>query len=70
MDIQLKTLNGFDATRQIREFDKDIPIIAQTAYAMIDDREKSLRAGCTDYISKPIRKKTFLSTVDEYVSKT
>lgn len=70
MDIQLKTLNGFDATRQIREFDKDIPIIAQTAYAMIDDREKSLRAGCTDYISKPIRKKTFLSTIDKYVSKT
>jgi len=70
MDIQLKTLNGFDATRQIREFDKDIPIIAQTAYAMIDDREKSLRAGCTDYLSKPIRKKTFLSTVNKYVSKT
>jgi len=69
MDIQLKTVNGFDATRQIREFDKEIPIIAQTAYAMIDDREKSLRAGCNDYISKPIRKKNFLSTIDKYISK-
>ena len=68
MDIQLKTVNGFDATRQIREFDKDIPIIAQTAYAMVGDREKSLQAGCNDYISKPIRKKTFLATVEKYVS--
>lgn len=69
MDIQLKTMNGFDATRLIREFSPEIPIIAQTAYAMVGDREKSLEAGCNDYISKPIRKQIFLSTIEKYIGK-
>ncbi|MCF8364353.1 MAG: response regulator [Bacteroidales bacterium] len=67
MDIQLKTMNGFDATRKIREFNQDIPVIAQTAYAMVGDREKSIQAGCNDYISKPIRKQIFLSTIEKYI---
>jgi len=68
MDIQLKTLNGFEATKKIREFAPDLPIIAQTAYAMVGDREKSLQAGCNNYISKPIRKKIFLATISKYLS--
>ena len=55
MDITMPELNGYEATRQIRGFNKDVIIIAQTAYAMADDREKALEAGCSDYISKPIR---------------
>ncbi|MDP3437818.1 MAG: PAS domain S-box protein [Bacteroidales bacterium] len=54
MDIQMPGMNGYEATRQIRTFNKDIVIIAQTAYGLSGDREKSIEAGCNDYISKPI----------------
>lgn len=67
MDIQLPSVSGFDATRQIRDLDKDIPIIAQTAFAMVGDREKSLNAGCDDYIAKPIRRQTLLSKLAKYL---
>jgi len=56
MDIKLPKMDGYEATRQIREFNKDVIIIAQTAYALIGDREKAIAAGCNDYISKPISK--------------
>lgn len=55
MDIQLPILNGLEATKIIRSFDRNIPIIAQTAYAMLDDEKKCLDVGCNDYISKPIK---------------
>ncbi len=54
MDIQLPGISGDKATKLIREFNKDIPIIAQTAHAMSNDRTKYLSAGCNDYIAKPI----------------
>lgn len=53
MDIRLPELNGYEATKRIREFNKDIVIIAQTSYAFPGDREKAITAGCNDYISKP-----------------
>lgn len=55
MDIRMPIMNGYDATRKIREFNKDVLIIAQTAFAMEGDREKALEAGCNDYITKPIQ---------------
>ncbi|MCX6221692.1 MAG: PAS domain S-box protein [Bacteroidia bacterium] len=54
MDIQLPILNGYEATRQIRQFNKDVVIIAQTAYALTGDRGNAIRIGCNDYITKPI----------------
>jgi hypothetical protein len=53
MDIRLPELNGYEATKKIKEFNKDIIIIAQTSYALPGDREKAITAGCNDYISKP-----------------
>ena len=53
MDIKMPVLNGYEATKRIREFNKDIIIIAQTSYAFPDDREKAITSGCNDYISKP-----------------
>ncbi|MDO9274417.1 MAG: response regulator [Lutibacter sp.] len=52
MDIKMPELNGYEATKKIREFNKDI-IIAQTACAYLGDREKAIAVGCNDYISKP-----------------
>jgi len=60
MDIQLPVMDGYEATRQIRQFNKDVIIITQTAFALSGDRVKALKAGCNDYISKPINK-TLLS---------
>ncbi len=56
MDIKLPDVNGLELTRKIRssDFRPDVPIIAQTAYAMSQDARKSMEAGCDDYISKPI----------------
>ncbi|PLX10334.1 MAG: hypothetical protein C0598_10610 [Marinilabiliales bacterium] len=54
MDIKLPELCGYEATKEIRKFNKKVKIIAQTAYALSGDREKSINSGCDDYISKPI----------------
>jgi PAS domain S-box-containing protein len=54
MDIKMPGMNGFEATRQIRLFNKEVLIIAQTAFALIGDKDKMLEAGCNDYITKPI----------------
>lgn len=67
MDIQLPGLSGDKATRAIREFNIEIPIIAQTAHAMVNDKENYLQAGCTDYISKPIAVKDLFSILCKYI---
>jgi len=54
MDIQMPELNGFEATKRIREFNQNIIIIAQTAFALSGDKEKVIEAGCNDYITKPV----------------
>jgi hypothetical protein len=54
MDINMPEMDGLEATRQIRKFNSDIVIIAQTAFGQFDSREKALAAGCNDYISKPV----------------
>jgi PAS domain S-box-containing protein len=54
MDVKMHDMDGHEATRQIRQFNKDVIIIAQTAYAFSGDKELALEAGCNDYISKPI----------------
>jgi CheY-like chemotaxis protein len=56
MDIKMPEMDGYEATRQIRQFNTDVVIIAQTAYALAGEKEKALEAGCNDYIAKPIRK--------------
>jgi len=57
MDIKMPIMNGYEATKLIKEFNPTIPIIAQTAYSTSEDKAKAISAGCNDFVSKPIRKK-------------
>ena len=66
MDIKMPELNGYDSARQIRQFNKTVPIIAQTAYAMSGDKEKAIEAGCNDYITKPINRNKLIQLVQKY----
>ncbi len=68
MDVKMPGMNGLEATRQIRLFNKSIPIIAQTAYALTGDREKAIEAGCNDYITKPIRRDELIDLIQKYLS--
>jgi PAS domain S-box-containing protein len=69
MDLKMPILNGYEAARQIRKTHPNLPIIAQTAYAMTDDRQKALEAGCNNYITKPIDKTTLLEMINFFFSK-
>lgn len=66
MDIRMPKMNGYEATRQIRGFNQDVIIIAQTAFGLEGDREKALEAGCNDYISKPIDHDKLLKMIAKY----
>ncbi len=66
MDIKMPIMDGYEATQKIRKFNKDVIIIAQTAYAFSDDRAKALDSGCNHYISKPIDKNLLLSIISEH----
>lgn len=68
MDLKLPEMNGYDATRQIKEIRKDLPVIAITAFAMSGDENKALEAGCDDYITKPISKDFLISKIEKFCS--
>jgi len=63
MDIKMPLMDGYEASRMIRKFNKDVVIIAQTAFAFAGDREKAIEAGCNDYLSKPIKKSSLLDII-------
>ena len=67
MDIQMPEMDGYRATKKIRQFNKDVIIIAQTAYGFSSDKKKAMAAGCNDYIAKPIKKVELLSLIGKYV---
>jgi len=67
MDIRLPDIDGLEATRQIRTGKSLLKIIAQTAYASHYERQKTLDAGCNDYISKPIKKELLLAMISKHI---
>jgi CheY-like chemotaxis protein len=69
MDVKMPEMNGYDATRQIRQFNKKVVIIAQTAYALIHEKENAIEAGCNDYISKPISVELLRGLVEKHFAK-
>jgi len=66
MDIKIPLMDGYEVTRKIREFNQEVVIIAQTAYAMMGDREKALEAGCNGYIAKPVDRETLKSLIHSF----
>jgi PAS domain S-box-containing protein len=65
MDIKMPEMNGLEATRKIRKFRKNLPIIGVTAYALIGDKENALEAGCDEYITKPVKPDVLLSVINK-----
>jgi len=69
MDIRMPLMDGYTATKKIREIDKNVVVVAQTAYAMAGDREKALAAGCHDYITKPLNRKLLMELIGKHFHK-
>ena len=75
MDLQMPVMEGYDATRRIREWERErqakaTPILALSAYALQSEIDKSRDAGCTAYLTKPIRRKTLLEAIEKYCDAT
>lgn len=66
MDIKMPVMNGLDATKIIREKNKEIPIIMQTAYAFSSDKENAMNAGATEVLVKPITLGILRGTLSKY----
>ncbi|MCX6309625.1 MAG: ATP-binding protein [Bacteroidia bacterium] len=66
MDMLMPEMSGYEATRLIREFNKEVIIVAQTAYGLSGDRKKAIDSGCNDYISKPINKVGLQTVIQKY----
>ena len=69
MDLSLPTMDGWTATAKIKEMErgKDIPIIALSAHAMPEHRDRAIKAGCSDYDTKPVDIKRLLSKISEHI---
>lgn len=66
MDIKFTGIDGYAATKEIRSFNENIIIIAQTAYSFPNDKKKALHSGCDDYVSKPINKSLLLNMIQSF----
>jgi CheY-like chemotaxis protein len=71
MDMRMPVMDGYTATREIRKWEADngkdaTPIIALTAHALMDDRQKCIDAGCSDYLAKPLKKGDLLKKLEDY----
>lgn len=69
MDIRMPEMNGLEATRKIREFNKGIIIIAQSGHGCKEDHDEAIKAGCNQYIAKPVSKQALLQIIDKYFAK-
>lgn len=65
MDIQLPVMDGLEATKEIRKIRPELHIIAQTAYTLDNDRQKAMKAGCNDYLAKPIEVELMFEKIEK-----
>lgn len=69
MDIKMPLMDGLEATTKIKEAHPDLPIIALTANAFDSDRQLAIKAGCDDFLSKPVNSEKCLSTIAKFIGK-
>ena len=69
MDIKLPLMNGYVATKEIKKIRPELPVIAQTAFALAGDEEKAINAGCDEYITKPLNRKKLITLIQKYLTK-
>lgn len=67
MDLKMPVMSGYDATREVKSFRKNLPIIVVTAFAMTEDKERALEAGCDDYLTKPVSREMLLERLNKYI---
>jgi len=67
MDLKLPKMTGLDAIKEIRKLRPDLPIIAQTAYAWVGQKEKVLNLGANEFLSKPVKRDDLLEVISKYV---
>jgi hypothetical protein len=67
MDLKMPEMDGFEATRRIKLLRPELPVIAQTAYSFTEEKEKAEKAGCDDYLSKPIKKMALLEKIYQHI---
>jgi PAS domain S-box-containing protein len=67
MDIKMPRMDGLEATRLIRSYSREVPIIALTAFAFESDREKALESGCNDFLTKPVSQSALEKALDKYI---
>ncbi|PHQ57259.1 MAG: hypothetical protein COC16_01545 [Lutibacter sp.] len=65
MDLKMPVMNGYEATRRIKELRPNLPIIAQTSYSRNEEKEKAIFEGCDGFISKPISLETLKMALDK-----
>jgi len=70
MDLKMPVLSGYEATARIRELNRNVIIIAQTANALNGEREKAMNAGFDEYITKPIKRETLITALHRFFSLT
>ncbi len=69
MDLKMPEMSGYEAIRQIRQFNGEVIIIAQTAFGLSGDRDRAIEAGCNDYLTKPVRKDELVGLIQKYFRK-
>ncbi|MBL7111261.1 MAG: response regulator [Bacteroidales bacterium] len=67
MDIQLPIMDGYTATAKIKEMRAELPVIAQTAYALEEDEQKCYAAGCDGYLTKPVKSVELFKLIDQLI---
>ncbi|PKQ61996.1 hypothetical protein BZG02_13735 [Labilibaculum filiforme] len=68
MDIKMPLMDGYEATKKIKKIRPNLPIIAQTAFALLGDKNKSLENGCDDYIAKPVKKDALIQLIRKHLA--
>lgn len=66
MDLKMPVMDGFEATKKIKVFRPDLPVIALTAFALSGDEERALAAGCDDYLTKPLKRNLLIGKLTQY----